>query len=81
MWQEKNAAAGRKVRNADGDDMTPPRSLSRYAPAVRAAAAEKNFGLTNNEPADREIRKDFGGRMRSCRFHQRLRPLTSITEI
>lgn len=39
MWQVKNAGTGRKCKNAGSDDMTPPRSLGRCAPAVRLRRA------------------------------------------
>ena len=36
----ENAATGRKGENGSYGDMTPPRSLGRYAPAVRLRRAD-----------------------------------------
>lgn len=66
------------MRNAGVGEITPPRSLGRYAPAVRLRRA-----LPAHEWLDKEIALKSGRagkRMRTCRFSIGSAPLTSITE-
>ena len=66
------------MQNAGNDEMTPPRSLGRCAPAVRLRRA-----LPANEGRDNEIALKSGKsgkRMRRCRFSIGSAPLTSITK-
>lgn len=64
------------MQHASDDEMTPPRSLGRYAPAVRLRRA-----LPAQEWQDKEIAlksRKAGKRMRHCRFSIGSAPLTSI---
>jgi hypothetical protein len=68
-----------QVQNAGGDEMTPPRSLGRYAPAVRLRRA-----LPAHRLRDKQMPLEAGKakkRMRSCRFSIGSAPLTSITKM
>lgn len=74
----ENAATGRKGENGSYGDMTPPRSLGRYAPAVRLRRA-----LPAHKRQDKEMALKSGKagkRMRRCRFSIGSAPLTSITK-
>ena len=75
----ENAATGRKGENGSYGDMTPPRSLGRYAPAVRLRRA-----LPAHKRQDKEMALKSGKagkRMRRCRFSIGSAPLTSITNL
>ena len=58
--------------------MTPPRSLGRYAPAVRLRRALPDHEWRDKEMALKSGRA--GKRMRRCRFSIGSAPLTSITK-
>ena len=66
------------MRNAGDDEMTPPRSLGRYAPAVRLRRALPAHEWRDKEMALKSGRA--GKRMRRCRFSIGSAPLTSITK-
>ena len=66
------------MQHAGKDEMTPPRSLGRYAPAVRLRRA-----LPAHRLRDKQMPLEAGKakkRMRSCRFSIGSAPLTSITK-
>ena len=69
------------MQNADDGEMTPPRSLGRYAPAVRLRRALPAHEGRDNEIALKSGKSGKSGkRMRRCRFSIGSAPLTSITK-
>jgi len=68
------------VRNAGDDEMTPPRSLGRYAPAVRLRRA---LGVTGSRMAKKRLSGNQEGRKKDAAlpFFHRLRPPDKHHEI